>query len=345
MNSKVKVSIAVATVMLLSTVWVPAFLSCGRPEGPKKRSVAAVFPVTVDAFLQFQEEAKKVLSEHNVEVYYLSAEGDPSRFQTVVDAALLKKPDVLVLVGTQLTNTGLGPQYEQHLPKVISSCISDPSKVEYLSDIGLDPPRKKPVAIITDMPQQDAYSSGAQLIRRVTPEIKKAGILYNNAEINSKDTAGKMAEALRAQRVEVIEGVISGEEDVEKVARYLVLQGAQLLIIPHDKFVIKKAATVVKIGMEAPTGPIPVFSLDDGTVRKDGAAYGVSISYGFLGKLTAEVCLKILNGEAPEQMPIIQQEAANTYFNFDTWVRLGLPTIPEEIKQKSVVYHSDQSSR
>ncbi len=176
------------------------------------------------------------------------------------------------------------------------------------------------------------------MIRKVTPEIKKAGILYNNAEINSKNTATKMSEALWAQGIEVIEGIVSGEEDVEKVARNIVLKGAQLLIIPHDKYVIKKAATVVKIGMEAPEGPIPVFSLDDGTVRKDGAAYGVSVNYGFLGKLTAEVCLKIMDGEAPEQMPIVQQETANAYFNLDSWTRLGLPAIPDDIKQKSVVY-------
>lgn len=338
MNSKIKLGVVAAVVVVLSVVAAWIFLSGDHPVDREQHSVAAVFPVTVDAFLQFQKEARKVLSERDIEVHYFSAEGDPSRFQTVINAALLKKPDVLVLVGTQLTNIGLAPKYERHLPKVVSSCISDPSKVEQLVAIGIEPPRKKTVAILTDMPRQDAYGFGSQLIRKVTPEIKKAGILYNNAEINSKNTATEISEALRAQGIEVIEGIVSGEEDVEKVARNLVLHDAQLLIIPHDKYVIKKAATVVKIGMEAPGGPIPIFSLDDGTVRKDGAAYGISVNYGFLGKLTAEVCLKIMDGEAPEQMPIVQQETANAYFNLDSWTRLGLPAIPSDIKQKSIVY-------
>ena len=341
MTSKVKFGVVAASILILGAI--AAWIFWGGNLSPfqsQKRSVAAVFPVTVDAFQQFQEEAKKVLSKRDVDVYYFSAEGDPSRFQTVINAALLKKPDVLILVGTQLTNTGLAPKYEQQLPKVVSSCISDPTKVEQLIAIGLEPPRKKPVAILTDMPRQDAYGFGAELISRATPGIKKAGILFNNAEINSKNTANKMTEALRARNIQVLEGIVSGEEDVEKVARNLVLQGAQLLIIPHDKYVIKMAATVVKIGMEATGGPIPVFSLDDGTVRKDGAAFGVSVDYGYLGKLTAETSLKILDGAAPEQMPIVQQETANAYFNMANWTRLGLPAIPEAIKSKAILYQN-----
>ena len=130
MNSKIKLSVVAVVVVVLGAVAAWIFLSGDRPVEHEQHSVAAVFPVTVDAFLQFQKEARKVLSERNIEVHYFSAEGDPSRFQTVINAALLKKPDVLVLVGTQLTNIGLAPKYEQHLPKVVSSCISDPSKVE-----------------------------------------------------------------------------------------------------------------------------------------------------------------------------------------------------------------------
>ncbi|MDH4316835.1 MAG: hypothetical protein OEV64_00455 [Desulfobulbaceae bacterium] len=338
MNSRTKLNIVALVFVGLVSFFSSLAFAAAEPAQEAKHSVAAVFPVTVDAFLRFQEEATKVLSERNVDVYYYSAEGDSSRFQTVINAALLKKPDVLVLVGTQLTNTGLSPRYEKSLPRVISSCISDPMKVEQLVEIGLNPPRKKPVAILTDMPRQDAYSFGAEIIGQVLPGVKKAGILYNEAEINSKNTATKMIEALNARGVDVVQGIVSGEEDVEKVARNLILQGAKLLIIPHDKYVIKKAATVVKIGLDAPGSPVPVFSLDDGTVRKDGAAFGVSVDYGYLGQLTAEVSLKIIDGDVPGNMPIIQQETAAAYFNMTSWKQLGLLPIPDNIKSNAVLY-------
>ena len=64
------------------------------------------------------------------------------------------------------------------------------------------------------------------------------------------------------------------------------------------------------------------------------------MEYGFIGKLTAETCLKIMDGGAPEQMPIIQQETANAYLNMGSWTRLGLPAIPEDIRAKAVVYQN-----
>ena len=72
------------------------------------------------------------------------------------------------------------------------------------------------------MPRQDSYLYGAQVIREVLPDIKSAGILFNTAEINSQSTASKMIKALENEGIEVLEGLVTGEEDVEKVARSLV---------------------------------------------------------------------------------------------------------------------------
>jgi len=321
------------------------FYGCSDPQ-PKdqqntqtqNKTIAMVFPVMVDAFSRFENEVEHTLSGQNIDVHSFSAEGQVSRFQTVINSALLKRPDILVLIGTQLTNTGLAPKYEKMLPKVISSCISDPSKVEHLVNIGIEPKRKRSVAILTDMPKQNAYDFGADLIQTILPKVQLIGILYNNSEINSKNTSAKMITALKDKGINMIEGIVTSEEDVEKIARSLILKGAQMLIIPHDKYVIKKAASVVKIGMEATGGAIPVFSLDGGTVRKDGAAFGVSVDYGYLGTITAETALQIFNGTLPEDMPLIQQETANAYFNMTSWNKVGLPNIPSEIRKSAVIY-------
>lgn len=304
----------------------------------REARVAMVFPVTVDAFLSFQNEAEAILKQRGADVRFYSAEGDPSRFQTIIDAALLKHPDVMVFVGTQLTNVGLSPRYLEVLPKAVASAISDPAKVEQLTAIGLEPDRKRAVAILTDMPKENSYISSAQNIRKLLPSVRSVGVLYNDSEINSKNTANQLMKALEAVDVTSVRGVVTSAEDVAKVTRTLVLRGVDLLVIPHDKYVINKAATVVKIGKEAPNGPIPVFSLDNGTVRKDGAAFGVSVDYGVVGKMTGQAVLNILDGQRPEQMQIVRQERANTYINLETWKALGLPSIPDDIKQSAIFY-------
>lgn len=325
-------------VFLLIILLSVSVVGCGEKPEKKKatKTVAMVFPVTVDAFVDFRVKAEKELSKNNVKLIWFSAEGDPSRFSTSVKSALLKKPDILVSVGTQITNITFGPQFEEDLPIVVASCISAPSKVEALVKVGIEPVRKKPVAILSDSPRENIYSHSAQVIQQIMGVKVKVGILYNTSEINSKNTALSLAEKLKELNIQVIHGVVSGEEDVTKVAKILLSKGATLLVIPHDKYVIKKAGALVKLGLEQET-PVPLFSLDDGTVRTAGVAFGVSVSYGSLGTLTARTCLDILGGNRPEQLPIIAQDAAQLYINQDSLNKVNI-TLPEELISKAVIY-------
>jgi len=289
--------------------------------------VSAVFPVTVDAFVQFQDSASATLSEQGISFMVYSAEGDPTRFHVLLDAAFQRNPDLLISVGTQISAIALGSRYLEYKTPIIASCVSDPDKVEALSDIGVKPPRKRNVAILSDMPLQDVFVQSAKAIYRLLPHLKTAGILYNTSEINSEYTATMLADALKAKGITVIHGIISSEDDVIRVATETLRRGAELLIIPHDKYVIKHASSLSKMGHEA-MPKVPVFSLDNGSVRKDGAAFGVSVDYGYLGKITAQAAIEIIkNGKNPAQMPIIQQDFANLVINRSIWEELGLPSL------------------
>ena len=239
----------VVGLILLALIF-GVYSSLSRHKSNKK-VVAAVFPVTVDAFTQFQNRARTVFEKQDIEFYIFSAEGDASRFHTIVDAAMLRNPDVLILVGTQLTNIGLGTRYENRKQKVIASCISDVSKVEALTSIGIDPPRKKNVAILSDMPKENAYEQAAAAISVILPSVKKIAILYNKSEINSENTATSLSAALKAKGKIIIDAIVSGEENVPRIATNAIQRGAELLVIPHDKYVIKHAVTISKIGMES----------------------------------------------------------------------------------------------
>jgi putative tryptophan/tyrosine transport system substrate-binding protein len=317
--------------------------SAPRQENVTRPTVALVFPVTVDAFVEFRTEAETEVKAAGADFAWFSAEGDPSRFQTAVKAALMRHPAILVAVGSQVSQTALNPQLADSLPKVVASCINAPDKVEALVNVGITPPRKRSVAIISDSPKRDIYVDSAQLIKEVVPAARKLAILYNNAEINSKNTAQSLAAEVKKLGMEVLDGIIFGESDVEKVTRNLLLSGADVLVIPHDKFAIKKAPMVVKLAGEV-TGrrPVPVFSLDNGTVRKDGAAFGMSVSYGRLGKITGRLCARILKGENPAEMPVIAEDHGVACFNALAMERCGL-TIPALYKTQGQIYPGTSS--
>ena len=309
---------------------------CGSSS--KEKLVVGIFPATIDTFTQFQDGFKQALqTEKGVSVEFLSAEGDPSRFQTVVSAALLKKPQVLVICGTQLTNAALASKFENELPKAVSSCISDPARVETLNSIGVDSPRKRPVAVLSDMPKKDRFKMAADVIRVALPSGKRAGIMFNSAEINAKNMADRMSAALTAAGWEVIVGNISSDADVDKIAKDLLTKGVDLLVLPQDKTVIKNARVIVKLGDES-AKPVPVFALDDGAVRKDGAAFGVAISASELGRQTAEVTKKILAGTKPEEIPLVLQESASVYMNQEGYSRHKLAPLSAEFAAVTTKY-------
>jgi putative ABC transport system substrate-binding protein len=329
------------TLVMLCTMAVIA--GCDKKD-QQGTSVALVFPVTVDAFVQFRQECEKVLTDHGVKVHWFSAEGDASRFDSSLKAAILRRPDVLVTVGTQITNTAFGPQFEQQLPKVVASAISDPNKVEVFAGIGVDPPRSRQLAILSDTPEEDIYSLAARLIDQVLGNGRKVGILYNLAEINSVNTAESLASSLKDKGMTILPGIISSGDDVERVTKSLLMQGADLLVIPHDKYAIGRARTIVKLGLEGERKTVPVFSLDDGTVRRDGAAFGVSVNYGELGRKTGEVVLAILQGQDPATMPVQRLRQAKVYLNTSSLKATNLE-IPPAFRQEAVIYSDEEAAR
>ena len=323
-------SIMKKLILFLAICAISVFYYFLPSKDKSKDLVIAVFPVTVDAFVQFRKEASEIFTNNNVEFKALSAEGDATRFLSILDAAIQQRPDILITIGTQLTNIALGPRYKSFDNPIIASCISDPPKVEELVNIEINPPRDRNVAILSDMPKEDAYQLSAEAMQAAIKDLKKVGILYNTSEINSENTALKTAEPLKERGIEILEGIVTNEEDVLRITSKLIRDGAQILVIPHDKYVIKQAASISKFGREA-NPPVAVFALDSGTVKKDGAAFGVSVDYGEIGKMTAKNTLRILRKEMnAEDSEVIQEDKADVVINKKAWRAVNLISLESE---------------
>lgn len=309
------------------------------------KTVAIVVPVTVRAITSFVAAARERLEQEGVAVIHLSAEGDPSKFQTVLKAAILKKPDVIITFGTQLTDTALGPQFRANLPPLVGSALSAPEEVPNLASVGVDPPRKAKVAVISDSPREDIYAQSAAVLSSLLPRDQQhIGILYNESEINSRTMAESLRRAFEATGKTVHPGIVSGAQDVDKVAKALILKGCGALVLPHDKYVLPQAGAIVKLAItDRAEEPIMVFSLDDGVVRDSGVPVSVSVNYSALGTMSAETCLDILAGDDPSQMPVQAPQRAAVYVNEDALARAGV-ALPVSL-QGSVIFVGDDKPR
>src|SRR5581483_7604223 len=251
--------------------------ACQRASTPHHGliEVPIVYPVTVDSLLEVGRGAELVLHTKGVRLRALSAEGDPARFSTVVEAALSQQPPAIIAVGTQIANTLLASKYQAIRPPIIASAIFEPTRLEGLSR-ALERPRALDLAVVSDQPL-GVGAEMAVLIHRVLPTAKIVGILTNKGEENSYASADTIAIALRTDGFDVQFGFVSSPSDLSGTTRALLLRGVQVIVIPHDKIAVSHAASVVGIALVGMgTANVPVLSLDDGTVTKHGVLACVS---------------------------------------------------------------------
>lgn len=321
-NNKIMKKILVILILFLFVL-----ASCNNKDRTNQTTVAVVFPVSIDAFDQLENGIKNNLDNtYKISIY--SAEGDPDKFETAVQAGFLENPKYFVPIGTQVTNTTFGPKYLSQHKIIVCGAISSPELVESLVNVGLEPKRNSEVSIISDSPQDDIYNQLSTSVASIFGQNLKVGIIFNNSEINSKGTATKSKVALENNGFNIITGLINKSEDIEKVTQNLLLDRIDLLLIPHDKNAVTKASAIVKL---CNTKNIPVISLDDGTVKKDGVAMGVSVNYYKVGQLIAETIKDIEKGKKASEIPIVYEKSAGIYINKSACSELNID-IPNDLE-------------
>jgi putative ABC transport system substrate-binding protein len=310
---------------IICFITIALLIACNNSDERKKEpaypKVSIVLPVSIDAF----DNLKKGLSDFcqgKFELAYYSAEGDPAKFETTIQSALLNHPNYLVAIGTQMTNTALGPKFKMNLPILIAASISTPELVDGLVKAGIEPPRKSEIAIVSDSPKESIYDLFGTAFKEFFPRAKIVGIIYNPAEINSKSTADETKKALVNQGCIIRDGVINSAEDIEKVTNRLLLENIETMVIPLDKNAVMKAASIVK---KCDEKHVPVMSLDDGTVRKSGVSIAISVNYKSIGTLIGQTLFKIESKETKaSEMPVAALEKAKIYVNKNKLKDLGI---------------------
>jgi putative ABC transport system substrate-binding protein len=301
------------------------------------KKVIAVIPVTIDAITDFLKGMEEVLAEKGVTFEHLSAEGDSNRFETVIKTAIFKKPDVLAIFGTQMTDIAVGSKFRAELPVTITGPLSKPDDVAGLREIGIDPPRKLPIAIVGDNPIISYYKVAKDMSLDLLGSNKKIGILYTKSDLNAEVTAKSLAEELTNSGYTVEMGVLTKAEDASMITKSLILKGVEAIYLPHDKNVLTKASTIVKLGLETEGKKIPIFSLDEGSVREKGVVASASVSYFRIGKMTADIALEIMNGKNAAQIPVRRAEKADIYINIRNLNKYELK-LPEDLKNKAILF-------
>ena len=148
-------------------------------------------------------------------------------------------------------------------------------------------------AITLDMP----IGKQLQWHQRFLPEAKRVGVLYN-PQSNQEwvDRASKIADKLG---LEIVAVKVASPRDITSALKSLSNRVDSILAIP-DKMVYS-SNTAKAVLLFSFRNRIPFIGLSGAWV-KAGALYALDWDYSDLGRQSADIALKILNGTKPEKI-------------------------------------------
>ena len=179
------------------------------------------------------------------------------------------------------------------------------------------------------------YEDQLKLIRRINPNAKRLGLLFNPGEAPSQFAVRKIKEIAPNLGFDLIEGPVNSTQDVYPVALGIIGR-VDVLLISTDNTVAAGIAGAVKAGIE---NKIPVYACDSGSVEK-GAIGAVSPGYYDIGIETGKLAIRVLRGET--NLPVVPPKSGQIYLNKKA-AELMQVTLPSElVKQAAKVFNEIQ---
>lgn len=256
----------------------------------------------------------------NVTFKLQNAQGEQSNCVTIASTLVNSKPDLILAIATPSAEALANETKD--IP-ILVTAVTDPASS------GLVESNEAPGGNVTGTSDLNPIKEQLDLLMELAPNTKKLGFLYSSSEPNSEyqiDIADNFAKDLNLKTERY---TISALNDIEQVIQSAVGK-IDALYIPTDNTLASGMATVA---MVANANKIPVICGEAGMVNNGGlATYG--LNYYNLGKQTADMAIKILEGKAkPADMPIEYLKKIELVINEATADELGI-TIPDDLLAK-----------
>lgn len=270
----------------------------------------------------FEERMKEKGYEDgkNIEYEYKNAQGDNAITQQIAQNFVSDKKDIIVAIATPTAQAVYNATKD--IP-IVFTAVTDPVASELVKTL------EKPGTNVTGTSDDVSIEKQFELLKSLVPNAKKVGMLYNTSEANSEVQVNKAKEASLDYGLEIVSKGITNVNEIDAALNSL-LGEIDALYIPTDNTIANAAALVNKKAIEK---KIPVIAAERGMVE-NGALATLGIDYKQLGRNTADVVIKIIEGEKPENIAVTTLTDMNLIVNTDTVEALGI-TLPKDIDSKA----------
>jgi ABC-type uncharacterized transport system, periplasmic component len=271
-------------------------------------------------------QAKGYKDGENITIDYQNAQGDQTNLKTIAQKFVSNKYDLIIAIATPSAQAVVSETKD--IPILFSAC-TDPL------GSGLVTNMDKPGANVTGTSDAVSAEKIMELAKRITPNIKRIGALYNSSETNSVSVINNLKDYAKKNNMSVVEATVTNSSDVQQAVTSLVGK-VDAVFSPIDNTVASAMPVVTQVANQA---KLPVYVGADSMVKDGGlATYG--INYDVLGKETGDMAAEILKGTKAGDIPVKTMKDMNIYLNKSTAKAIGI-NFPEDILKSATQVFGD----
>ncbi|WP_343727630.1 ABC transporter substrate-binding protein [Burkholderia seminalis] len=254
---------------------------------------------------------------------YQSAQGNTGTAAQIARKFVGDQPDVIVAIATPAAQAVVAAT--KSVP-VVYSGVTDPVAAQLVKGWG---PSGTNVTGVSDKLPLDRQVA---LIKRVVPNAKTVGMVYNPGEANSVVVVKALKEILAKQGMTLKEAAAPRTVDIGPAAKSLVGK-VDVIYTNTDNNVVSAYEALVKVANEA---KIPLVAGDTDSVKRGGIA-ALGINYGDLGRQTGKVVVRILKGEKPGAIASETSSNLELFANTGAAAKQGVTLSPDLVKEAKTV--------
>ncbi|KVL14622.1 ABC transporter substrate-binding protein [Burkholderia sp. MSMB1826] len=254
---------------------------------------------------------------------YQSAQGNTGTAAQIARKFVGDKPDVIVAIATPAAQSVVAAT--KSVP-VVYSGVTDPVAAQLVKGWG---PSGTNVTGVSDKLPLDRQVA---LIKRVVPNAKTVGMVYNPGEANSVVVVKELKELLAKQGMALKEAAAPRTVDIGPAAKSLIGK-VDVIYTNTDNNVVSAYEALVKVANEA---KIPLVAGDTDSVKRGGIA-ALGINYGDLGRQTGKVVARILKGEKPGAIASETSSNLELFVNTGAAAKQGVTLAPDLVKEAKTV--------
>ncbi len=258
----------------------------------------------------------------NLKLVYQNAQNDQSMLNSIAQQFATSDLDLILAIATPSAQAMASATDE--IPILITA-VTDPVEAKLVDSMD------KPGGNISGTTDMNPIKEQLDLLKKLVPDAKTVGVIYNAAEVNSEVQVRIVKEEAPALGLEIVEATVSSSADVLQAAQSLIGK-VNAIYVPTDNMVVSAAQSVVQVANE---NKIPLISGESSVVDAGGLGT-IGINYTNLGAQTGEMALRILDGAKPADMPVEGQKNFDIVLNQEAIDLLGIE-VPADIKSKATV--------